>query len=361
MKRGATDHPKTKRLARTLGIGLAQAVGHLELLWHWTARYAPAGDIGRYDDAEIAEGCAWEGDPATFIAALLACPWVDASETHRLVVHDWPEHADDAVHRALARACERFSDGTIPTLTRLSDTERNRAESAFGITKSGGRTPGARRAHVRRTKCALPEPRQSPAPPVSEEESAPAGAPSPAVEPKAPEPDRVAEAWEPLCAAFRAYHGKLPPKLTPARHAQARARIGEHPEAGPEVLARAAHGFWAMHPRVSGDFDPREHFTPDTLLRPAHFAKYVEAFDAAVARGKKPPFGDFVLRPARAAPTRTAPPDGGPLVRDLSPEERQRVIDEGRAALARAAGEAARARLPLRVVPAPALAAEAKP
>ena len=47
MKRNTIDHPKTKALARALGLPLYSGVGVLEALWHWTARHAPAGDVGR--------------------------------------------------------------------------------------------------------------------------------------------------------------------------------------------------------------------------------------------------------------------------------------------------------------------------
>lgn len=127
MKRGTADHPKTKRLARTLGIGIAQTIGHLELLWHWTARYAPAGDVGRYDDAEIADACAWDGDPAQIVAALVDCGWIDRDDAHRLTVHDWREHADDFLHQSLARARRFFADGRPPRCTKLPKEERDRA------------------------------------------------------------------------------------------------------------------------------------------------------------------------------------------------------------------------------------------
>ena len=103
MKREATTNPKLRRLCRALGIGRAQAVGHLELLWHFTARQAPRGDVGRWEDDEIAEECAWDGDPAEFVGALVRAGWVDLDLDHRLIVHDWPDHADDAVVKRLKR------------------------------------------------------------------------------------------------------------------------------------------------------------------------------------------------------------------------------------------------------------------
>lgn len=144
MKRGTPDHPKTRALARALQVPLAQAVGHLEMLWHWTSRFAPTGAVGRFGAPVIAESCAWQGDPDVLIAAFTAADsrWLDTDEYHGLIVHDWPQHADDAVHRQLARAGIRFANGEVPRLTRLSAEEKKTAEALFK--KSARRAPKVR-------------------------------------------------------------------------------------------------------------------------------------------------------------------------------------------------------------------------
>ena len=38
-------HPKTSRLARTLGISRPAAIGHWHLLWWWALDYAKDGDL----------------------------------------------------------------------------------------------------------------------------------------------------------------------------------------------------------------------------------------------------------------------------------------------------------------------------
>jgi len=131
VKRGTPDHPKTRRLARRLGIHIAQAVGHLEMFWHEVAEYAPQGDCGRNEDRDLEEGAKWPGSAGAFVAALVAERFVDEDAAHRLVVHDWSEHADGAVHRKLARAHLPFADGTIPKLAGLTKLERERAEQHF--------------------------------------------------------------------------------------------------------------------------------------------------------------------------------------------------------------------------------------
>jgi hypothetical protein len=133
VKKGTPRHPKTKRLARALKVKLYAAVGILEMLWHYTAEYYPAGDIGRATDEDIAEAVCWDKDSDALIRALQDGGWVDGLTTeHRLIVHDWPHHAEDAVHLRLARAQKYFADGSAPKYTRLSGDERKRADAFFG-------------------------------------------------------------------------------------------------------------------------------------------------------------------------------------------------------------------------------------
>lgn len=103
MKRGTPDHPKTIDLARRLGCSRPTAVGVLECLWHWSARYAPRGDIGRFGDEAIAAGVYWDGDAVQLVTALRESRWLDVSAQHRYLIHDWHEHADEAVKKFLAR------------------------------------------------------------------------------------------------------------------------------------------------------------------------------------------------------------------------------------------------------------------
>lgn len=98
-------------MCESLGVKVPTAVGHLELLWHFTAEFAPQGDIGKYSDEWIESGCYWHGRKGRLIAALIEARWVDQHNTHRLVVHDWHEHADDSVKKRLARGGKQFVTG----------------------------------------------------------------------------------------------------------------------------------------------------------------------------------------------------------------------------------------------------------
>ncbi len=90
------EHPKTRKLARLLGVTVPAAIGHLHCLWWWCVEYAPDGALARYDPEDIAAACMWDGDPAEFLDALLAARFVDADP---LRVHDWEEYAGRLVRQ----------------------------------------------------------------------------------------------------------------------------------------------------------------------------------------------------------------------------------------------------------------------
>jgi len=85
-------HPKTKKLARLLDISPVAAVGHLHYLWWWALDFAQDGNIGKYDEFDIAEACLWEGDHQGFVDALIQAGFVDKTESG-LLIHDWFDYA----------------------------------------------------------------------------------------------------------------------------------------------------------------------------------------------------------------------------------------------------------------------------
>lgn len=82
------QHPKTKRLARRLGISVPTAIGHLHLLWWWSVDYADDGDLSRYTPEDIADAMMWEGEPQDLWDALVELHWIDLKE-ERPEIHDW--------------------------------------------------------------------------------------------------------------------------------------------------------------------------------------------------------------------------------------------------------------------------------
>jgi hypothetical protein len=116
MKLDALDHPKTLDFAARLNVELPTAIGYLELLWAFTGKKAPQGNIGKWPDGAIARACYWMGDPAEFVAALLASGFVDADEAHRYVIHDWHEHAPRWVKAKLKSLGQSFVGTTGDTV-----------------------------------------------------------------------------------------------------------------------------------------------------------------------------------------------------------------------------------------------------
>ena len=131
MKREAISHTKMKRLCRRLDIPTYQGVGIMESIWQLAAREAPRGDIGKLSVEDIALGIDYRGDENKLVEALVATGWLDRSEEFKLVVHDWDEHADDAVHMRLARARLHFCSGRAPKLARLGGKERESAHEYY--------------------------------------------------------------------------------------------------------------------------------------------------------------------------------------------------------------------------------------
>lgn len=113
MKRGTTRHPKLAKLAQLLHIPRVQAIGHLELLWHFCAEFTPQGNIGKYDDDWIEASLEWTGPRGKLIKSLVTSRWCDKSFPHRLIVHDWHEHCDDGVKKRLARSGLPFLSESI--------------------------------------------------------------------------------------------------------------------------------------------------------------------------------------------------------------------------------------------------------
>ena len=88
------DHPKTRKLARQLGITVPAAIGHLHCLWWWALEYAQDGDLSAHDAEEIGFAGMWEGDSDQFIAALCQSGFLDeAGNPGDYGLHDWTDYA----------------------------------------------------------------------------------------------------------------------------------------------------------------------------------------------------------------------------------------------------------------------------
>lgn len=146
-------HPKTRKLARRLGIGIPQAIGHLHLLWYWTLDYAEDGELTGFDAGDLADGAMWDGDCTEFVDALVQARFLDRDCEGSLTVHDWWDHAGALVEgreknrvrqqryrQSRALKDEPASDVTADTGT---PARTNPASNAL-VTRDSGVTNGAR-------------------------------------------------------------------------------------------------------------------------------------------------------------------------------------------------------------------------
>lgn len=147
------EHPKTLALADALGIMDCFALGILEAFWHHVTAYYPDGEITDMKPRVMARSIRYTGDADELVAAFVEAGLID-QDGERLLVHDWPDHCNDAVHLSLARAHTRFANGATPRMTRMSKDERERLTEWFNAHPV--RTQSAQEAHTVRTESALP-------------------------------------------------------------------------------------------------------------------------------------------------------------------------------------------------------------
>lgn len=148
------DHPKTRKAARLLGIGIPQMVGHLHIFWHWAFDYAPDGDVTDYPPEDLADGARWEGDPALFVQALIDCRiskdkagYLERTDDGRLLLHDWREYGGKLIAKRQADAERKRADREAAR----AGTSTDAAEPIQG-TSTGHPTDGAGRVKEKRVK-----------------------------------------------------------------------------------------------------------------------------------------------------------------------------------------------------------------
>lgn len=92
------QHPKTKKLARRLGVSLPAAVGHMHYLWWWALDFAQDGVLDKFDAEDIADAMQWDGDADQLVEALLYVGYIDDTPDGRRI-HDWAEYAGKLLER----------------------------------------------------------------------------------------------------------------------------------------------------------------------------------------------------------------------------------------------------------------------
>lgn len=126
-----SDHPKTKRFKRALGLSQYEAIGALHMLWWWALEFAQEGDLTAYSDEDIADGIDWPGDAQELVTALHLSGFLDRERR----LHDWHDYAGKLIARRRADAerkrgsapnpptVQPSSGGTPPDIHRNSDGE----------------------------------------------------------------------------------------------------------------------------------------------------------------------------------------------------------------------------------------------
>jgi len=145
---GAFTSPKIRRLAVVLGVPWPHALGLAGLLWRFSAKHAPTGEIGLHDDEEIAAALEWPGDAGDLVAALVRCRLLDPTDSAaRLLVHDWPDHAPRYVSATLKRQKLAFSREYS---VNVSDARKARDRATTTDPTTSGDYSGDYRRHYRR-------------------------------------------------------------------------------------------------------------------------------------------------------------------------------------------------------------------
>ena len=156
MKRNTPMHPKVGMLASMLGVRRFEAVGVLEMLWHFTAQYCPQGDVGKRTDTQIAAFLDWPQDRAgTLIEALVSCGWLEKNDEHRLIVHDWHDHSDGTCDKYLADHGLKYATSRDP---------RRQTAAKQGPSRDKSRQVATSRDSRARARVPEPEPESEPSP-----------------------------------------------------------------------------------------------------------------------------------------------------------------------------------------------------
>ena len=182
------SHPKTRKAARRAGVSLPTMIGHLHLLWYWALDLAEDGDLSKFDEEDLADGAAWEGDPEVFVAALVECGSGGRAGflTEDRQLHDWQEYGGKYAKRvqsARKAAAARWHTETDAD-EQPADTERY----AAALPPHSAGNAEERRGEERTG--------QTPNPSVSD------------LRPDTPEADQAQEQFEQFWAIYPARNGK---------------------------------------------------------------------------------------------------------------------------------------------------------
>lgn len=148
-------HPKTRRLARALGVSIPCAVGHLHMLWWYALDFAEDGDLTAHAQEDIADACMWDGDPGILWHGLITTGFVDCDEDEDgneiSVIHDWYEYAGKLIERRKTDA-ERKKSARHPAPSETTPTPANGQITDVQRTSNGHPTDGGRKSRVEKRR-----------------------------------------------------------------------------------------------------------------------------------------------------------------------------------------------------------------
>lgn len=250
------------------------ATGLLERLWHVAISDAIRGNVGKFDNEELAELIGWHGDANALIELLADERWLDRCEVHRLLIHDWADHAPRHVKANAAR-----QGGILTPQIGVKEPSHRIAPNDSETTLRNAPNDAKEPTH-NLTKHNLTEPNNTPQPPKGEQ-----------VPP--PEPDEAAIAWKEFASTWNKTPGVVKCQAgNESRRKSFRARLKERVlvDGKPTPWIDAAKIAMQRHfPLKLCESDPAG-WKPDIdfFLRPASVLKVLEGKYDWAKNGKRP-------------------------------------------------------------------------
>lgn len=140
------NHPKIKRLGRTLGITRPHAVGLVVSLWSWALDYQEDGILTTWPCDDLADAAGWEGESSDFVDALVRAGgegregFLDR-DAEGLRIHDWKDkdHAGQFMEdRERFREANRERQKRHRERVRNAPVTRDTSVSNAPVTQSNG-------------------------------------------------------------------------------------------------------------------------------------------------------------------------------------------------------------------------------
>lgn len=128
------DSWKVDMVAAALDVPYVQVLGHLHLLWWFTANATSEsqqeGDLSRFTASTLERRMRWSGTPGALVDALVASGWLDEAGG-AVSVHDWADHSGAGVLRMNRNAARMRSSraGVGVSTADLDDTVQARAHT----------------------------------------------------------------------------------------------------------------------------------------------------------------------------------------------------------------------------------------